>query len=73
MIIYNMRYRGPYEYDKLILNVLQYHNEVMDLVHEMKEKGNDLDKLSTSIDLMSQRIEDISNQVLFYKERSLER
>ena len=68
-----MRYRGPYEYDKLILNVLQYHNEVMDLVHEMKEKGNDLDKLSTSIDLMSQRIEDISNQVLFYKERSLER
>jgi len=73
MIIYNMRYRGPYEYDKLILNVLQYHNEVMDLVHEMKEKGSDLDKLSTSIDLMSQRIEDISNQVLFYKERSLER
>ena len=68
-----MRYRGPYEYDKLILNVLQYHNEVMDLVHEMKEKGSDLDKLSTSIDLMSQRIEDISNQVLFYKERSLER
>ena len=73
MIIYNMRYRGPYEYDKLILNVLQYHNEVMDLVHEMKEKGSDLDKLSTSIDLMSQRIEDIRNQVLFYKERSLER
>lgn len=73
MIVYNMRYRGPYEYDKLVLNVLQYHNDVMDLVHEMKEKGSDLDKLSTSIDLMSQQIEEISNQILFYKERSLER
>lgn len=26
MILYNMRYRGPYEYDKFVLNVLQISN-----------------------------------------------
>lgn len=28
MIRYNMRYRGPLEYDKFILNALQFHNQV---------------------------------------------
>ena len=28
MIVYNNRYRGPMEYDKFILNTLQYVNEV---------------------------------------------
>lgn len=28
MISYNNRYRGPYEYDKFILNILQFHNIV---------------------------------------------
>lgn len=28
MILYNMRYNGPYEYDKTVLNILQFHNEV---------------------------------------------
>ena len=28
MIRYNYRYRGPYEYDKFILNTLQLYNEV---------------------------------------------
>lgn len=27
MILYNMRYRGPYEYDKFILNTMQFVNE----------------------------------------------
>ena len=30
MIHYNMRYRGPYEYEKFILNVLQYSNNAHD-------------------------------------------
>ena len=34
MIIYNLRYNGPYEYDKFILNVFQLYN----LVEEEKEK-----------------------------------
>lgn len=29
MITYNFRHRGPYEYDKFILNIFQFHNEVV--------------------------------------------
>jgi hypothetical protein len=28
MIHYNIRYRGPYEYDKLLISILQLSNEV---------------------------------------------
>ena len=28
MINYNIRYRGPYEYDKFILNIFQYSNAI---------------------------------------------
>ena len=28
MIAYPMRYRGPFEYEKFILNIMQYANEV---------------------------------------------
>lgn len=32
MILYNMRFRGPLEYDKFVLNVLQFHNEVSEII-----------------------------------------
>ena len=35
MIFYNMRYRGPYEYDKFILNIFQYCN----LINDIKNDG----------------------------------
>lgn len=35
MIHYNMRYRGPYEYEKFILNVLQYSNNAYDFSSEV--------------------------------------
>ena len=34
MIFYNMRYRGPYEYDKFILNILQYSNVSNDFIND---------------------------------------
>lgn len=38
MIVYNNRYRGPMEYDKFILNTLQYINEVNAIyLNEFKE------------------------------------
>lgn len=37
MIYYNMRYRGAYEYEKFILNVLQYSNVAHDLTTELNE------------------------------------
>ena len=30
MILYNLRYNGPYEYDKFILNICQLYNLVED-------------------------------------------
>lgn len=38
MILYNMRNRGPYEYDKFTLNILQIHNAVT--LSEMHELTN---------------------------------
>ena len=35
MILYNMRYRGPYEYDKFVLNTMQYMNEAKRLGGEL--------------------------------------
>ena len=37
MIYYNMRYRGAYEYEKFVLNVLQYSNVAHDLTTELNE------------------------------------
>lgn len=39
MINYNIRYRGPYEYDKFILNVFQYSNAIYDFEHDLSSKG----------------------------------
>lgn len=41
MIIYNNRYRGPFEYDKFILNVFGFSNEINEtLIHEFKNKNS---------------------------------
>ena len=32
MILYNIRHRGPFEYDKFILNILQVFNETKRLL-----------------------------------------
>lgn len=37
MIYYNMRYRGAYEYEKFILNILQYSNEANDFFNDIFE------------------------------------
>lgn len=43
MIHYNMRYRGPYEYEKFVLNILQYSN----LVTDFSNDANELDTWKT--------------------------
>lgn len=51
MIKYNLRYRGPFEYDKLILNVLQFSNEVKLLKNNLNATGKDsLDEYSAAVD-----------------------
>lgn len=36
MVKYNLRYRGPFEYDKMVLNTLQYDNEVKSMLRKIK-------------------------------------
>ena len=43
MILYNIRKRGPYEYDKFILNTFQLINEVKRMERNIKE--NDTSEL----------------------------
>ncbi len=43
MIYYNMRYRGPYEYDKFTLNVLNYVNYVNDYLYDMNNTSEEYD------------------------------
>ena len=41
MIYYNMRYRGPYEYDKFTLNVLNYVNYVNEYIYDANNTSSD--------------------------------
>lgn len=56
MILYNMRERGPYEYDKFTLNSLQIHNAIT--LGELKEfdenekKTDSLTGVEKSIDTL---------------------
>lgn len=57
MIHYNMRYRGAYEYEKFILNILQYANDAHDLTTEI----NDLAEYKTLKEL-SDTVNDLYNK-----------
>lgn len=53
MIAYNMRYRGPMEYDKFVLNFLQYYNEINEVFYEEFQNGENrkaYQKLHNDID-----------------------
>ena len=57
MILYNIRHRGPYEYDKFILNVFQLYNEIKRLnkqvtnneINNLKEKEKNLNQVFNSL------------------------
>lgn len=42
MIIYNTKYRGPFEQDKLLMNALQLSNEANDLEEKVSDNENEL-------------------------------
>lgn len=74
MILYNMRHRGPYEYDKLIQNCFQFHNEVINLKNrtESEDEASIQDRIH-HIDVISDQVKSISEQILNYREGSQER
>lgn len=58
MIFYNMRYRGPYEYDKFILNIFQYCNLVNDFKNDIDNNSSwkTLYSLKNKVDFMFDNI-----------------
>lgn len=68
MIYYNMRYRGPYEYDKFTLNIFNYINYVNDYVYDMNntsEEYNTLKQIQNDIDKAFDRC--MANSETIYK------
>lgn len=57
MILYNIRYRGPYEYDKFILNIFQLNNEIKRLQKEFNDTS-----LSQLL-LKQKKLNDIFNEL----------
>lgn len=73
MILYNMRYRGPYEYEKTILNVFQYHNEILSLTKELKEENDEnIKNISNKAKDLFQKLDAVSNKLLLIRERKTE-
>ena len=69
MILYNMRYRGPYEYEKFILNVFQYHNEILRMKKELNEKNEqNITELTAKLDKLREKVDELSNQILINRE-----
>ena len=58
MINYNIRYRGPYEYDKFVLNTFQYSNAMYDFEYDLTDKG-----AYTTINELKKSVDGLFNQV----------
>ena len=58
MINYNIRYRGPYEYDKFILNIFQYNNAIYDFEYDLSNKGayTTINELKDTVDALFDQI-----------------
>lgn len=65
MIVYNNRYRGPIEYDKFILNILQFSNETnLILVNEFYES-----KSQSTLKAFKENIDDLFQKQLNQSEQ----
>ena len=59
MITYNMRYGGPYEYDKFALNILQYINLVKDISSSVNKNAEN--NLVSKSEKLAKYIDNIDN------------
>lgn len=54
MILYNMRNRGPFEYDKFVLNILQLYNAInLAEINELKLTNEQIKSLSEIQELIN--------------------
>ena len=58
MIHYNIRYRGPYEYDQFVLNILQYSNAIYDFENDLTSKG-----AYTTMKQIGEQVDDLFEQI----------
>ena len=73
MITYNIRYRGPFEYDKFILNTYQLYNEIKSMnkdfndnsIIKIKAKQKELNDLFDALTQENNPLEEL----LIIKER----
>lgn len=70
MITYNMRYRGPYEYDKFILNMMQFHNEINAMIGTLAEaKAGGLDYYKKQLDDLIDKLGNLQNILAYQQEK----
>mgnify|MGYP003300241486 CR=1 FL=1 len=65
MIYYNMRYRGPYEYDKFTLNILNYINYVNDYIYDMNNLSEDYETFKK----LQEDVDEAFNKALSHSEK----
>lgn len=73
MILYNIRYRGPFEYDKFILNTFQLYNETQRLTTNLYDKSltelnNSKNELFDIFDELT-KVDSILQNILYCKEK----
>lgn len=74
MIYYNMRYRGPYEYDKFTLNVLNYVNYVNEYLYDMNNTSEEYDTFKKTRDDIDDAFDSCMNNVeKFYEKYMINR
>lgn len=71
MITYNIRYRGPFEYEKFVLNIMQQYNQTKEALQDFESyKASTIDNINNTINtLFKKSIEpnNISEQLLTLK------
>lgn len=64
-----MRYRGPYEYDKLLQNVFQYHNVILSIKEQYNGTSkNTLDNLLKTTTQQELELENLLDIIRIKKE-----
>ena len=68
MITYNIRYRGPFEYEKFVLNIMQNYNETKALAEDFTYyKESTIDDLQNKVNTLFKKSiqpNNISEQLL---------
>lgn len=75
MIVYNMRYRGSIEYDKMILNALSFYNEVYSICEDEYlngEFGSTIKDYTDRCDALINHYQSLNSPALLYIKKNLE-